>query len=415
MTRAADADRSARTRSSRLLGWWGVAFLIQAVVAVAGVHHVRLAGYTAVSPFTDLAVFQGYAAAILDGRWPIRDFTLEYPPLAIPLFVAPEVVAVGLGGGPVPGLHPGVRRGDAPHRRRGDLARRPCGRASRGDRPRAGPTGLVHQLLHHPLPLIVVRFDLAAMLAAFAAAVWLDRGRMAAGGVLAGAGATIKVVPGLVLLPLVAGRASIRSKVAAVRACAWVIGAGVLGSVALGGEKALALIQFHADRGVEINSTYASASMLIHELVGTSLAITWDHNCVNIDGPGVWFMGRASVVIQVAGLLVVAWRARRAREADSLRLAGASILAFVIGGKVLSPQYLIWLIPFVAVTGVGRKLFLVCCLLTTATYPWFFAQLCQLQRPAEALLIARNLGLIWLWGADAPHPDPGPRQPTDRR
>jgi hypothetical protein len=34
---------------------------------------------------------------------------------------------------------------------------------------------------------------------------------------------------------------------------------------------------------------------------------------------------------------------------EGVRYSGAVVLAFIITGKVFSPQYLIWLIPFIAV------------------------------------------------------------------
>ena len=36
---------------------------------------------------------------------------------------------------------------------------------------------------------------------------------------------------------------------------------------------------------------------------------------------------------------------------DGVRYSGAAILAFIITGKVFSPQYLIWLVPLVALAG----------------------------------------------------------------
>jgi hypothetical protein len=35
--------------------------------------------------------------------------------------------------------------------------------------------------------------------------------------------------------------------------------------------------------------------------------------------------------------------------AEGVRFSGAAILAFIITGKVFSPQYLLWMLPFVAV------------------------------------------------------------------
>ena len=95
------------------------------------------------------------------------------------------------------------------------------------------------------------------------------------------------------------------------------------------------------------------------------------------------------------GLAILAVRT----PGHSIRFAGASLLAYVVAGKVLSPQYLVWLSPFVAVSGSGRVrwVYLVCCLLTTAVFPWKFEALLEFRRSAEALLLARNLALLWLF------------------
>src|ERR1017187_5316375 len=38
----------------------------------------------------DVAIYFGYASRIVDGQVPYRDFTLEYPPLALPFFLLPR-------------------------------------------------------------------------------------------------------------------------------------------------------------------------------------------------------------------------------------------------------------------------------------------------------------------------------------
>jgi hypothetical protein len=56
-----------------------------------------------------------------------------------------------------------------------------------------------------------------------------------------------------------------------------------------------------------------------------------------------------------------------------LRYAAACVCAFIVFGKVLSPQYLIWLVPLVALLGgrrgVAAVALLVAALLATAA--WF--------------------------------------------
>lgn len=117
-----------------------------------------------------------------------------------------------------------------------------------------------------------------------------------------------------------------------------------------------------------MNTTYASLDMLAHEAFGTEIRSDCNHNSANAVAAGSQLVARASILVQMACWAVVGWRCRRAGRPYSMRLAAAALPGFLIGGKVLSPQSLIRLIPFFAVAGPGRVVFLVCCLLTTATY-----------------------------------------------
>jgi hypothetical protein len=70
-------------------------------------------------------------------------------------------------------------------------------------------------------------------------------------------------------------------------------------------------------------------------------------------------------------------------------------------GKVLSPQYLIWLIPFVVVVAGpsgtwARPLFALACLTTTIIYPLNFNSLLRHQPGAVELLNFRNVLLLAL-------------------
>ena len=389
-------------------------WLLHLLAATAGLRFVVQLGYVQVSPFSDLGYFERYAAQVVRGMIPYRDFAIEYPPLAAPLFVAPKVAAGLLGGSLDPfaayvlafaaqmmlvdavlvGLV-AIWGGGAGERRR-----------------RLAWYSAYFVVL---CPLVVARFDLVPALAAFAAAVLLTRGRPGWGGAVAGLGVLVKIVPGVVAVPLLAGAATFGTKAGAAKGLVAVVGAGMLAWFALGGAMVLDTFHFHADRGIELNSTYASAFMIAREALGATIRASFDHNTVGVAGPGSPLVGRASVFVQLACLGLVGWAARRRLEPGSLDLAGAAVLAFILGGKVLSPQFMIWLIPFVAATGTGRRIFLACCVLTTATYPWLHVDLCAFRRPAEAALVARNLALVWLFavqlraGPRGTGSPPGPR------
>jgi len=75
----------------------------------------------------------------------------------------------------------------------------------------------------------------------------------------------------------------------------------------------------------------------------------------------------------------------------------------MLGSKVLSPQYEIWLLPLAplcagGLTGAGLcLLFLASCLTTTQVFPIHYADLLNLRPPGPQLLLLRNTLLVALW------------------
>jgi hypothetical protein len=87
------------------------------------------------------------------------------------------------------------------------------------------------------------------------------------------------------------------------------------------------------------------------------------------------------------------------------RHAAALILAFMLGSKVLSPQYVIWLLPLVPLSAGGVAgafvcaFFLAACFTTTLIFPIHYGDLLSFRYPGPELLLARNLLLFALWVA----------------
>jgi hypothetical protein len=106
----------------------------------------------------------------------------------------------------------------------------------------------------------------------------------------------------------------------------------------------------------------------------------------------------------VAGLVLVVafgvavWRLRQ-RVLD-LRLSCAALVALVIvTSKVLSPQFLVWLIPLALVVETSSWPWIAAmlggaCVLTQLLYPSHYEELVALQPGPVALLVVRNALLV---------------------
>ena len=101
---------------------WGraglAALAAAAVFAVAwtAVHY----GFYADNHIVDTPVYQRYGDAIVGGNVPYRDFTIEYPPAALPVFTVPDSLAGRVAELVRPGLRPpdgDLRGGDGRARR----------------------------------------------------------------------------------------------------------------------------------------------------------------------------------------------------------------------------------------------------------------------------------------------------------
>ncbi|MDP9426661.1 MAG: hypothetical protein M3P37_11690, partial [Actinomycetota bacterium] len=78
-------------------------------------------------------------------------------------------------------------------------------------------------------------------------------------------------------------------------------------------------------------------------------------------------------------------------------------LAFMIGSKVLSPQYMIWLLPLIPLCAGGlwilgvSGLYLGACWTTSKIFPEHYDRLLSMDGYAVNLLLERNLILVVLW------------------
>jgi Glycosyltransferase family 87 len=250
-------------------------------------------------------------------------------------------------------------------------------------------------------PVAVTRYDAVVALSLAVAAISFD-GRYLAYASL-GFGAAAKLVPALATLPLAVFR---RGAARGYAAFFGVLALFFVPALILGGGNLASSFAYHADRGLQIESFAASVLMQL----GRVSSVVFAYGAFEAQGPDVGLASSLSFPIMCTLLFVTAlfmygaYRRGAAGPRAFPRYAAALILAFMLGSKVLSPQYVIWLLPLVplsvgGVPGLGvSAVFLAACFLTTQVFPIHYDDLLNLRSPGPQLLLVRNLLLALLWG-----------------
>ena len=354
----------------------------------------------------DTPVYQRYGNAIANGKVPYRDFTVEYPPGALPMFALPGLAE--------PGSNQQVSAG---FRRAFETLMWMCGAVA------LIAMAVVLRVLGRsdlnvwaalcfaavaPLLLgsvILSRFDLwpAAICAAALAALVSNRFRL--GHALLGLGITAKLFP-VVFVPLgvayVWKRAGRREALTCLALLAGVVGAVFLPFVVLSPGGVWHSLSVQLSRPLQVESLGASLLLVGHHVFGFGLAGETSHGSQNVAGSAAGVLAVATTLLQV-GVLGWIWTsfARGRGDGEALvRSTAAALCAFVALGKVLSPQFLIWLIPIVPLVR-GRRGLWASALLAAAlvlTQVWFPFRYFRLALHFEAglswVLLARDLALV---------------------
>ena len=370
------------------------AFVVVAIVTTA---IIRETG----EQMIDLELYRSYGDAMESGLVPYRDFYVEYPPGALPLFLLPSLVTsepeqhyrtfaalmalVGAAGVAITGFS--MRR---------------LGRSRQTTR-----RVLVLLALSPALfgGVLLTRFDLVPATVVAGATALLLAGRLRLAAAALGVAVAIKLYP-LVLLPLLAAwawrRRGRREAALVVGLVAGIVVLAYLPFFVLSPGGVADSIGDQLGRPLQIESLGAGLLLVSHNAAGLSLEVEKSHGSDNISGDLAVAFAAVFSLAQVAALIWL-W-ARYARGwptvERTVRYAAALLIAFVVLGKVLSPQFLVWLlfaIPLVA----GRRgiaagaLFGVAALATAIWFPALYYNLQREQDPAVSLLVAlRGVALV---------------------
>jgi len=354
----------------------------------------------------DIATYRLAGEAILDGKIPYRDFFIEYPPGSLPFFVPPAFLSETPLGyavyfasemAVVLVLTLGLTA----------LVARAWGRF--WPFPAAVFTASVLLLY----PVAVARYDavVALSLASALAFVVLWRGPKARPWGLAlawlslGIGAAAKLVPALATVPLALLYRERRPLLVGGAVFSGVLALFFVPALVFGREGFLRSFEYHSNRGIQIESVAASVLMRL----GHIERVLFQFGAHEVWGYGTAFLSAMSLPVTGALLIVTGAVALREKLLGRLgpeaipRYTAAFLLAFMIGSKVLSPQYVIWLLPLVPLAARGlwgvatSTILLAICWTTTQIFPFHYEELYRGEAPAVNVLLGRNVLLVVLW------------------
>jgi len=275
--------------------------------------------------------------------------------------------------------------------------------------------------------MVRTHFDALPTLLAIAALLCFARERPRFGFALLAVGGMVKLWP-LVLVPVVVawlvGRGQRRSALEGA-AIAVAVCAVVLAPYPLDGLKET--VRFHRERPVQIESTPATVLWLAGDSFVTGEPVRPDEFKSNgLDGGPAGTVSVVFTILEVLAILGAAALAARRRDARHLGLCALlAVLAFVALGKVLSPQYLVWLVPFGAVAWawgarVPATLIALACVVTQIEFPRRYFELVAGDGTTFTIVAIRNALLvaaaISLAAGLARSPSPGrPAPPSPAR
>ncbi|GAA2988066.1 glycosyltransferase family 87 protein [Streptomyces fulvorobeus] len=333
------------------------------------------------------AIYHGWYEVLRSGTYPVDDVTWQYPPAAALAVLSPALlpfldypsafyVLVLLCDALVIGLLLYARRGP--------------GRSGAGAWVWVAGVPLLGPTAYARYDLMVTAVAVAALLAG------VRRPRVL--GALAAFGALLKVWPVLLLVGTARGRAG---RSAWTSAAAAAVTLAVLCAAALPG--AFAFLSFQRDRGTEIESLGALVFHVARQF-GWQGGVELRYGSMEFTGPYVPLVSTLAMgltLLAFGWLLVWRLRARTFTVRTPADAAFTAVLLFTATSRVISPQYMLWLVGLSAVCLVfrGSRMVLPASLVLVATgvtlleFPLGFAHVVASDGVGVGLLLLRN-GLL---------------------
>lgn len=353
---------------------------------------------------TDTPVYYDYASRIARGMVPYADFSSEYPPVAMLLFSLPRLLSGN-------GYYDFVFWFEV------EMMLFSCaiialltllsGRLFGGIRRMVLVLGLYTLFILSIGSIVQARFDIAVacLMLATVIAFIIDRRLLA--WVLVGVGLMTKIIPVLLapLFLIVHLRRKQRRELwlgplLAIAAAAVI----ALPFLLMSASGLAGAFLYHAERPLQIESSWASPLLILSSIADYEVVIINSYGSHNVLSSASEALASLSGPVTAALMLLVYWAYwRRGFTAGGgwsrlalVQFTAIAITVFILGGKVFSPQFLIWLLPLVPLLTTREKpwpgaVYWVVLILTQIEFPFSYWKLFSLEPGIIFEVALRNL------------------------
>jgi len=352
-----------------------------------------------------------YASQCVDGAWPYRDFSVEYPPITMIFIVWPTLIVSGFSAYlqvyAVEVLLLDLVALFLLKNLSGELGYNPWKNL-----------GIYTLALLAVGPLILTRLDFVpAIITLLSIFFFVKRHSKTAWAFLAAAILT-KVYPAVLVPVFLLIQINRKQKGELLEGLAvFVITAAVIASpfILMSESGFWDSLLYHAQRPLQIESTYASIIELLYAFNIFDLSFTNSANSLVVTSPVADMLAKISFGIMVLSLLAVYWSLYRKLQKGQLnrqdqpdravataltfRYCLISVLVFILTSKVFSPQYIIWLLPLIPlIQQKGQNiiwiLFIIVGVMTFFIFPQYYDGIKDGSLMTISLLVVRNVTLI---------------------
>jgi hypothetical protein len=363
----------------RVLRWWPEALL--GVFTATMLLEDKLA-----SSSGDPAYYLKISEQVSQGLIPWRDFPFEYPPISLPPVLLPYFLPGGTSWAGYTGwlFLENVVLCIAIGAAIAWLAWRGWTHVST-----LRATGIYAALALSLAPVVVWRYDAVPTLLTVLAVVAVTYRRTVLSGIGMGAAVVGKLYPIAMLPAMFIGlirNGRMRPAVSLIAATAVTAILILAPFVAIAGLGAFSWLEYAIARSVQVESVPGAIALLANVMGGPEARIyhgfgTWQVESALI--PVLSPMWTFLTGVMVLSLAVIIWHRYQSEKSTGGLLPRteitqllAALMVVLVSARVLSPQYLFWAVPFVALSSRPKSLFFwATCLVTTYVYPLNYQEL----------------------------------------